>query len=71
MAKKNVKRNLEMMREITRRNNDRDREYVERAWMEQHLRERLTEIRAKDIPAAVEPIRQEIAERYEHDLATW
>ena len=71
MAKKKVKRNLDMMRETTQRNNDRDREHVERTWMEQHMRERLAEIRAKDVPAAVEPVRQEFVERYEHDLATW
>ena len=70
MAKK-VKRNLEMMREVTRRNNDREREHVERSWLEAHMRERLAEIRTMIVPPAIEPVRQEIIERYEHDLATW
>ena len=41
------------------------------AWMEQHMRERLEQIRAMRVPAEIEPARQEIIERYEHDLATW
>ena len=41
------------------------------AWMEQHMRKRLEEIRAMRVPAEIEPVRQEIIERYEHDLATW
>lgn len=70
MAKKTRKR-LELMGEINARNNDRDTEYTVLKFLEPHMRRRLADIRGKDVPAANEAAKQEIIERYEHDLATW
>ena len=71
MAKKRIRDRLEGMEIINRRNRDRVDEYSMLGFLEPHMRQRLYEIRAKEIPAANEAARQEIIERYEHDLATW
>ena len=65
------KKKLAIMNEVERRNKDREAEYAYKIGMEAHMRERLSEIRAKAVLPEIEPVRQEIIERYEHDLATW
>lgn len=66
-----IKERLYGMEEINRRNNDRAIEYSVNAFMEPHMRERLSEIRNRKIHPQNEWIRQQIIERYEHDLATY
>lgn len=65
------KKKLGIMNEIKRRNKDREDEFAYKMGVEAHMIKRLSEIRAKEVPPELEPVRQEIIERYEHDLATW
>lgn len=65
------KKKLDIMNEVERRNKDREDEFAYKMGMEAHMFKRLSEIRAKEVPPELEPVRQEIIERYEHDLATW
>ena len=69
MAK--IRERLNGMEEVNRRNRWREQEFRTLDFLESHMRERLAEIRAKEIPAENEWLRQKIIERYEHDLATW
>lgn len=69
--KKNIRNKLDEMSAMNQRNDDRVTEKTILTWIEGHMRERLAEIRAREVPAANEHIRQAIIERYEHDLATW
>jgi len=66
-----TRKRLEGMEEVSRRNSERDQAFAQLQFLEPHMRARLAEIRAKKIPAENESVRQEIIERYEHDLATW
>lgn len=71
MVKKSKKKALDLMNEVKRRNLDKETEYAHKIALEAHMRDRLAEIRAMEVPAEIEPVRQEIIERHEHDLATW
>ena len=69
MAK--IRERLNGMEEVNRRNKWREQEFRMLDFLEAHMRDRLAEIRAKEIPAENEWLRQEIINRYEHDLSTW
>lgn len=71
LVKKSKKKALDLMNEVKRRNWEKETEYAHKITLESHMRERLAQIRAMVVPPEIEPTRQEIIERYEHDLATW
>ena len=66
-----IREKLNEIADMERRNNDRINARTIHEWLEPHMRKRLAQIRAMEVPAEVEPLRQEIIERYENDLATW
>ena len=55
--KKNIRNKLDEMSAMNQRNDDRVTEKTILTWIEGHMRERLAEIRAKEVPAANEHIR--------------
>ena len=60
---------LDSIARAERRNEKRIAEHGFREFLEPHMRERLAAIRK--YPAHNESAKQQIIERYEHDLATW
>ena len=68
---RNTRERCDTIRDCNQRNDDRIAENTALEWLEAHMRQRLAEIRARELPAGAEPYRQMIVDRYEQDLATW
>jgi hypothetical protein len=66
---KKTRERLDSMARAERRNGDRITEFAMNEFNAQHMMERLAYIRS--YPARNENAKQQIIERYEHDLATW
>lgn len=66
---KKTRERLDSIARAERRNGERINEFTFKEFIEQHMRERLAAIRR--YPAWNEAAKQQIIDRYEHDLATW